>query len=294
MYAGRLKDNYKGNAGGNLSRSGANSVIKPQYKGCRAKGGGRKDRCLELKQHVKAWCEVERSYGHTLSLLDLYLEFKHVAMQEIQRLTNALADCMEVEAVVAGTIIQGTSGMKSRLVELKSRLAKLEASQTYCKTFRKRLQITCGLKLRKAQRLVDISPKEEHARCQLTWQAYDQILHLAAFGSVEQLGGCIVCPARFIEDRESIILGFTDQVPFWVKVGQEKQLYCDHEVAKNTKDGRQGPSKRAAGQGSQAAAGDIEDCTAEDGMTQLRSHHQATGDRYRVTVELCQLVTGHF
>jgi hypothetical protein len=75
MYARRLKDNYKGNAGGNLSRSGANSVIKPQYKGCRAKGGGRKDRCLELKQHVKAWCEVERSYGHTLSLLDLYLEF---------------------------------------------------------------------------------------------------------------------------------------------------------------------------------------------------------------------------
>ena len=112
-------------------------------------------------------------------------------------------------------------------------------------------------------------------------------MHLVAFGSVEQLGGCIVDPGRFIEDRESIILGFTDQVPFWVKVGQEKQLYCDHEVAKNTKDGRQGVSKQGAKQDSGAMIND-----GEDGMTQLRSHHQATGDRYRVTVELCQLVTG--
>jgi hypothetical protein len=201
---------------------------------------------------------------------------------------------MEVEAVVAGTIIQGTSGMKSRLVELQSRLAKLAASTAYCKTFKKRLQINCGLKLRKAQRLVDISPRETHARCQLPLQAYDQILHLAAFGSVEQLGGCIVDPGRFIEDRESIILGLTDQVPFWVKVGQEKQLYCDHEVARNNKDGRQGASNKDAGQGSQAMCGDVEDCTAEDGMTQLRCRHQATGDRYRVTVELCQIVTGPF
>ena len=165
MYAQRLKDNKKGNAGGIMSW-GTNSVKKHKYKGCRAAGGGRKDRCLELKQHVKAWCEVERSYGHTLTLNDLYLEFKHVAIQQAQRLTNALADCREVEAVVAGTIIQGTSGMKSRLVELKSRLAKLEASAAYCKTFKKRLQISCHMKLRKAQRLVDISPNEERARCQ--------------------------------------------------------------------------------------------------------------------------------
>ena len=210
-------------------------------------------------------------------------------MQEIQRLTNALADCMEVEAVVAGTIIQGTSGMKSRLVELQSRLAKLAASTAYCKTFKKRLQINCGLKLRKAQRLVDISPREEQARCQLTWQAYDQILHLVAFGSVEQLGGCIVDPGRFIEERQGITLGFTDQVLFWVKIGQEKQLLCDHEVAKNTKDGRQGASMRSAGQ-----ASGVMNSEGEDGMTQLRSHHQATGDRYRVTVELCQIVTGPF
>ena len=84
-------------------------------------------------------------------------------------------------------------------------------------------------------------------------------------------------------------MGFTDQVPFWVKLGQEKQLYCEHEVASNTKDGRHG-LKLVAGMAEKRAM-----CNdGEDGLSQLRSHHLATGDRYRVTVELCQLVTGHF
>ena len=96
-----------------------------------------------------------------------------------------------------------------------------------------------------------------------------------------------MCPDCFIHDRESIFFRFTDQVPFWVKVEQEKQLYCEHEVAKSNKDGRQGVMSAVA-QDLQAIAND-----GEDGLSQLRSHHSATGDRYRVTVEFCQLVTGH-
>ena len=93
------------------------------------------------------------------------------------------------------------------------------------------------MRLLKPQRLVDVSPAEEHSRCQLTWQAFDQLLHVAAFGTPEQLNACIALPKRVVQDRENIVLGFSDQVPVWVKVGQEKQLYYEDEVRSCKKDG---------------------------------------------------------
>ena len=146
------------------------------------------------------------------------------------------------------------------------------------------------MRLLKAQRLVDISPSEEHARCQLTWQAFDQLLHLAAFGTPEKLSACIALPERFVQDRESIVLGFSDQVPVWVKVGQEKQLYCEGEVRNcDKKDGNRGEMFGPGKSWSQKISSE-----AADGLSQLRSHHAAGNDRYRVTVELCQIVTGCF
>ena len=292
LFAQRMSERMLGTSGHRHQGSwGANTAGRREYRyrGCRAAGGGRKDRFADFKQLVKEWCETERSYGHTLTLTDLYLEFKLEAQKEITRLAKALKDCNEVEAVVAGTVVCGTDGIKSRLVELRARLARLAASAVYCKTFKKRLQEACGMRLLKAQRLVDISPAEEHARCQLTWQAFDQLLHLAAFGTPEKLGACIALPERFVQDRESIVLGFSDQVPVWVKVGQEKQLYCEGEVRNTKKDGNMGEMFGPGKAWSQSISWE-----APDGMSQLRSHHAAGNDRYRVTVELCQIVTGCF
>ena len=101
------------------------------------------------------------------------------------------------------------------------------------------------------------------------------LLHLAAFGTPEQLSACLACPERFAEDRESITLGVSDQVPVWVKIGQEKQLYSDYEVAQTKKDGRRGLVLDATNQEIQGQWTD-----GNDGLTQLRSNHIATGDRY--------------
>ena len=75
----------------------------------------------------------------------------------------------------------------------------------------------------------------------------------------------------------------------WVEIGQQKQIYCDHEVARNKNDGRRGLTTNAGNWISQTQLTD-----GNDGLDQLRSHHAAAGDRYRVKVELCQLVTGYF
>ena len=114
---------------------------------------------------------------------------------------------------------------------------------------------------------------------QLTWQAYDVLLHLAAFGTPEQLSACPACPERVAEDREIIILGCSDQVPVCVKLGQDKQLHCDYEVASTNKYCRRG---LMLGPGNSETQRQWTD--GNDGLEQLRSHHIAIGDRYRFTV----------
>ncbi len=54
-------------------------------RGVRNVGGGRKDHFKDFKEKVKAFVERERSYGHTLSSDDLYLEFKFEASFPSQR-----------------------------------------------------------------------------------------------------------------------------------------------------------------------------------------------------------------
>ena len=97
---------------------------------------------------------------------------------------------------------------------------------------------------------------------------------MAAFGTPEKLSACIALPERFVQDRESIVLGFSDQVPVWVKVGQEKQLYCEDEVRGCKKDGKRGDMFGPGKSWSQGIQSE-----AADGMSQLRSHHAAGNDR---------------
>ena len=73
----------------------------------------------------------------------------------------------------------------------------------------------------------------------------------------------------------------------WVKVGQEKQLYCEDEVRGCKKDSKRGDLFGPGTSWSQGIPSE-----AANGMSQLRSHHAAGNDRYRGTVELCQTVTG--
>ena len=79
-------------------------------------------------------------------------------------------------------------------------------------------------------RMSVLSMEEEEARVKATWKDFDVVLWLAAFGTEEELEKFVGSPQKFIEDRRGVIIGFSDQIPVWVKIGRKKEVFCEREV----------------------------------------------------------------
>ena len=60
--------------------------ILPAAKGCRAKGGGRKDKFRFAKEKVTAWVDIERELGHNISREDVLQEFIEIVLKEALKL----------------------------------------------------------------------------------------------------------------------------------------------------------------------------------------------------------------
>ena len=116
--------------------------------------------------------------------------------------------------------------------ELKNRIERLEMNEKYKESFGTRLLESTGGKLMQPGRMTTLSMEEEEAGVQATWKEFDACLWLAAFGEEEDLQRLVAQPGEFMENRESTIIGFSDQIPVWVKICRGKQVYCGHEVKK--------------------------------------------------------------
>ena len=128
----------------------------------------------------------------------------------------------------------------------------------------------CECRLLKPQRQVRLSSAEEAVRCRHTWQLYDRRMWEAAFGGVKTLQNHVV-DAKAMQNRlQDLVLGFSDQVPWWGLVKQSKQLYAVWEF-----------SRRAA---------------AERGckVMQKRGHDDDEASKFRITVELRQVILNWF
>ena len=75
-----------------------------------------------------------------------------------------------------------------------------------------------------------------------------------------------------------------DQAPCWLRIGSQKQLYGNAECKRNKK-------KHALGVPNLSEAGGQEQRIEEaDGMAQTRQSAKGEGDRFRVTLELSQVM----
>ena len=113
---------------------------------------------------------------------------------------------------------------------LQERIERLKTSEKYKDTFGGRLMRDIGAKLMQPGRMSVLSMEEEEARVKATWKDFDVVLWLAAFGSEEELEKFVGCPSKFIEDRTEVVVGFSDQIPVWVKIGRKKEVFCEREV----------------------------------------------------------------
>ena len=115
------------------------------------------------------------------------------------------------------------------LLQYKHRLQKLKGKPHRKDAARQLLQYTGG-RLLKLQRMLKIDFEEECRRCRNTWRDWDFKLWLATCSAVEDLKRHVADPGDFVKNRRALVLGFSDQVPWWGLVGQVKQVYSSSEV----------------------------------------------------------------
>ena len=115
-------------------------------------------------------------------------------------------------------------------LDLQDRIKKLNESAKYRETFADRLLADCGARLLKPQRLSKLSPEEEEARILQTWSYYDAALWVAAFGEEDTLRKFVACPLEWARGREEVVLGWSDQIPVWLKLGRSMQVYASEEL----------------------------------------------------------------
>ena len=88
-----------------------------------------------------------------------------------------------------------------------------------------------GMRLMKPHRLVNLTPVEEQARCELTWQLFDEALWRVAFAEDQELKKVVARPGAFKIVRENMVILALDQVPFRAKIRGGKQLYGPEDTA---------------------------------------------------------------
>ncbi|CAE8629532.1 unnamed protein product [Polarella glacialis] len=120
---------------------------------------------------------------------------------------------------------------------LKDRVTKLKSSSKYFESFGDRLVEQIGAKVLKPGRMSTLSMDEEEARVKAGWKDFDAAMWLAAFSPEAELEKWVANPGDFMERRHECFLGFSDQIPVWIKIGMKKQVYCSKEVGKRKTTG---------------------------------------------------------
>ena len=150
----------------------------------------------------------------------------------------------------------------------------------------------CEARILKPQRLVSLTLEQERFRCEQTWKLLDKRIHLAAFGSIEQLVEHVGQPERFAESRKQCVLLQSDQVPFYVKIRPSKQLHAAHDYRRDSSKSVLSPADKqihfSDGHGKQGV-GLTDELPIEDlkkPMAQTRGAEHGNQDKYRITIEL--------
>ena len=272
VFEQRVRDLKLGGKRGSSGRMKGSSEVLHRRKdtvGVRAKGGGRKGDFREQKDQLKVWVANERAHGHALNMSDLWTQFKFLMEEEERKELHNEFQAKDEETRMKAAL---------RKQEFRSRIQKIQASREYLKSFKRALMDHCEVKLLKPQRLVRLSLKEEEVRCELTWQMLDEAIWKVAFGGPEDLKDLVLDYKAFDSFRRDCVLGFSDQVPWRGKLRGGQQQYLETER----------PQRSKVPGGSTAVVQDNE------GMNQTRGQESENADKFRVTVEMRQVIYNYF
>ena len=120
---------------------------------------------------------------------------------------------------------------KRKMKEAAERLQKLNEGGQYVDNYIEKLLRWTGTEFRRPHLVTGLSALQEQVGAQLSWPSFARAQWVAACSPLEVLGQAVAQPEKFRENLQHIIIGASDQVPFWVKTESSKALYAAFETA---------------------------------------------------------------
>ena len=170
----------------------------------RAAGGGRKREFSREISQLGERLQKERSDSHNVSKNELLKEFLALCRHEMQR----KAWLKEADRAL-------------------QRKTKLQQSSKYAASYVEKLIQWLGAAYLSKDQTTRLARVEEQVRAQLTFQDIDRKLwHLGAAPVAELEDAHLVADAEMIaENRSSLVIGTSDQVPLWAKAPSKKLVF---------------------------------------------------------------------
>ena len=243
-------------------------------KGMRKSGAGRTAALSFLYPVVKTYFEDCRQAG--VSVYPADLEGRLVKAGEVW-LRKA------EEQLSSGKPLSREDERRLKLV--RERLGAMSTLSKHARRWvRNSLQRFCEARVRKPQRLVPITLRQEKFRCVVSWRAFDELMYLAMGHDEDFLKDRLVSPEEWMSNIEKTCILMSDQVPFWVKVSGGPALYGAKEL-------QRGKGSRDS---LEETPGQIVARDESTGAPMLRQSAIPEHSRYRVTLELTQCLSGWF
>ena len=273
------------------SRAGAKKRWMEVKKGLgkRSGGAGVKDEFQMPKERVKTWFEMERGNGITVYPADLLGRY----LQEFKMELVELLKQQDAEFALERQI---------RIQKLEGRALKIMQSESYIKTTKMKLQAFVGAVAVSPSRTSVLTMEQEKVRARLTWQNLDYRIWQAAFAEEGELESLVADPVQFIENRHKTVIGFSDQIPVWVKMGSSgRQLFLETELKRSSKGGKSSAEGQEGQEGQRAAEDDEGEVVEMDTSgappeksTLTRADGKSEEDKFRITYEARQVLVGYF
>ena len=203
--------------------AGARKIGQGRNTGARAQKNMDADPVHQVTMMTRAWHEQERRMGHDVDKVDIFNDF-----MDRCEFTYTLMQKRGDQITKDGQVWANQE--KEFCQKLQIRWQSLsKGGQDLIKSFTTRLLAKMRAKVSTPSRSASLNANEELVRCEETWKSFDYVMWLAAFADKELLSKYVADPESFIARRAQTWLLFSDQIPFWVKIGKRKVVVAEFE-----------------------------------------------------------------
>ena len=191
----------------------------------RASGAGRKAPFPEVRHRLSDWLELQRACGVTVTNDHLISHSFALLKESAEELLDRAASDKSLSPLQVGKL---KAEAQLRKDKVNSCLRNTEARRSWGRYLLKWI----GAKHLTTDLVQPLDENEAAIRCQLTWQEFDHRLWLSSCSSVQRLkeASVVANPKAFCDNREHLIIGFSDQVPLWAKDTGRKGIFSASEL----------------------------------------------------------------